>query len=353
MTAARYEVVQTDAQTGGVVTTLPVASITYTETLNAAGSASVSIPLTAPEADPTTLYPGASGFAILRDGEPVWGGLLWTAAADLSTGVLTLNASGYHSYYAGRVLHDGYNRKADQAHLLRDWYELCNAENGIATDTSRLTTTGRIRSRTWTQYELKNIAEAVQELAEDAGGFNFRYVPYWTDNGRIGNRVLKADQGENVIPFALVHRENCNVTQVSYDSAAMATRVYAVGADNGNGTKLVGIADNEDLAARMPTKHMVQTFSDVKTTETLLDKSAAIRDAGREPVAIPSLTLYPGAFSPTDFVPGDSGAVQADYGYVALLSDFVITERKTDVDVNGTESTSLSLANKELFTSAD
>ncbi|MGW0530665.1 hypothetical protein [Streptomyces sp. NPDC003032] len=353
MLAARYEVAQTDAQTGGVVATLPVAGISYTETLNGAGSASVTIPLTAPEADPTTLYPGASGIAILRDGEPVWGGLLWTAAADLTTGTLTLNASGYHSHYAGRVLYSGYTRKADQAHLLRDWYEACNTDNGIATDVSRLTTTGRIRSRTWTRYELKNVAEAVQELAEDAGGFNFRYVPYWTPNGRIGNRILKSDRAQNAIPFALVHKENCNVTQVSYDSAAMATHVYAVGADNGNGSKLVGIVENRELQARIPSKAIVQTFGDVKTTQTLFDKAKAIRAAGSEPVAIPSLTLYPGAYSPTEFVPGDFGAVQADHGYVSLLSDFVITERKTDVDANGTELTSLSLANKELFTSAD
>jgi hypothetical protein len=130
----------------------------------------------------------------------------------------------------------------------------------------------------------------------------------------------------------------------------MATRVYAVGADNGNGTKLVGIADND---LNMPTKHVVSTFSDVKSTTSLLDKAYAIAAAGRAPVALPALTLYPGAFSPKDFNPGDSGAVQIDSGYVRVLDDFVITERKTDVDVNGTEVTSLSLANKELFASGD
>ncbi|MFE6159815.1 hypothetical protein ACFQ7F_12990 [Streptomyces sp. NPDC056486] len=250
------------------------------------------------------------------------------------------------------MLEDGYDRKADQALLLRDWFELSNADNGIGTDTSQLRTTGRIRTRKWTRYELKNVAEAVSELAEDSGGFLFRYVPFIAAGGRVGHRVVMRQVGDNFTPFSLDHAVTCNVTSVSYDSTALVTRVFAVGADNGNGTKLVGIAQSSKLGDRMPSKAGVRTFSDVKTTQTLLDKAMAIRDAGSEPVAIPSLTLYPGAV-PTDYVPGDTGSVHADYGYVQLLSSFVVTEVKTDVDANGTEAVSLSLANEGLFRSAD
>ena len=50
--AARYSVVQTDVRTGNVVKTLPVTGIQFTHSLNAAGTATVGIPLFAPEADP-------------------------------------------------------------------------------------------------------------------------------------------------------------------------------------------------------------------------------------------------------------------------------------------------------------
>lgn len=343
-----YEVLQVEAMTGNVIATLPVTGIDYGETLNAAGTCTVGMPLDA--ADPATLVPGRSALVVARDDELMWGGQLWTASADLAAGLLTLNASGWHSYYAGRLLNDGYNRKTDQALLLADWYKLCNDDGGIGTDTSRLTTTGRIRSRTWTQYELKPVAEAISELADEDGGFNFRYETYWRSKTRIGNRVIKTGLGGSPFPFALTHRETCDVTQVSYDAAAMATRVYAVGADNGNGTKLVGIADN---ALSMPKKQLAVSFSDVKSTETLLEKARALAYAGSAPIAIPTLTLYPGAFSPADFMPGDAGAVQIDSGYVAVLDDFVVTERRTSVDANGTEVTALSLANKGLFASAD
>lgn len=352
MAAAKYRVFRTRAKDGSDVESLPVLSIAYGEALHGEASASVTIPLNCVQADPDRLIPGVSGLAIERDGWPVWGGIIWTMSADLAAGTLTLNAGGYHSYYKGRVLHDGYSRQADQSLLVNDWIASCNADNGIGTNTASFFSTGRESFRSWTQYELKNVADAIQELGDSENGFDFRYLPYRDGSGYIAHKIVWTARGAAGIPLALVHGGNCDVTQVSYDSAAMATRAYAVGADNGNGTKLVGITDNADLATRMPTKHIVASFSDVKYTETLLDKSAAIIDAGRVPVAIPSLTLYPGLFDPTTFVPGASGPVQIDSGYVALYDDFVITDRRTSVDTNGVEHTSLSLANKELFVSA-
>lgn len=356
MPAARYEVVQTDARTGNVVAALPVASLSFQDTLNAEGSASVAIPLDCPEANPDVLFPGASGLVVLRDGEPEWGGLIWTLAADLDQGTLALNAAGYHSYYKGLTITDGYNRRADQAHLIRDWIELRNDRNGIGTDTSRLTTTGKLRTRKWTKYEFKNIAEAIEELAEDSDGFNFRYEPYWIVRGkRVGHRFIKSLRGGSPLGVQLEHTVNCNVTQVSYDSAVIATHTYAIGADNGNGTKLLAFANNlaSGLDKRMPNKHAVTTFSDVKEQESLDAKARAMAAIGSAPIAIPALTLYPGLFAPSDFVPGNSGPVSVNDGYVRLLDDFVVTECKTDVDVNGTEVISLSLANKELFEYGD
>ncbi|MFJ9964225.1 hypothetical protein [Streptomyces avermitilis] len=364
MSAARYEVLQTVAKTGEVVASLPVTGIQYGETLNSAGSASIGMPLKA--ADPDTLEPGKSALVVTRDDEPVWGGMLWSATADLDTGTLALNASGWHSYYSAcylggatlqnlpsggiRLKWAGYKANKDQALLLSDWIERANDDGGIGTDTSRLTTTGRIRSREWGFSEFKNIAEAINELADEDGGFDFRYETYWRDNGTVGNRILKNGRLQNVIPFALVHRENCNVTQVGYDGSKLATRAFAFGADMGTGVKPYANVSN-DLDA--PTLTQVATYSDLKATADLIPKAAAIGAVGRQVIGIPTLTLYPGVFDPSSFLPGAVGTVQVDSGYVRLLEEFVLTERRVDVDVNGTETVSLSLASKDVFTSGD
>ncbi|MFE9767054.1 hypothetical protein ACFYPC_21455 [Streptomyces sp. NPDC005808] len=350
MSAARYEVLQTVAKTGEVVGSIPVTGIQYGETLNAAGSATVGMPLKA--ADPDTLEPGKSALVITRDDEPVWGGMLWTATADLNAGTLSLNASGWHSYYAARYLDmaGGYSGKTDQALLLRAWIEHANNNGGIGTDTSRLTTTGRIRERRWGFAEFKCIAEAINELADEDGGFDFRYESFWLDDAHVGNRILKSGRLQNVIPSALVHRENCNVTQVAYDGSKLATRAVAFGADMGTGVKPYHIASNELDA---PALTQVTTWSDLKSTADLIPKAAAIGAVGRQVIGVPTLTLYPGVFDPASFLPGSVGTVQVDSGYVRLLEEFVLTERRVDVDVNGTETVSLSLASKDVFVSGD
>ncbi|WP_216677823.1 hypothetical protein [Streptomyces sp. MNP-20] len=352
---ASYAVVQTDAKTGSVVRTLPITGVSFTHTLNDAGSATVGIPLFAPEADPESLVPGVSGLVVLRDGAPVWGGILWALSADIAAGTLALNAAGFHSHYKGRNFIHGWNaRNTEQTRMIKDWFAYFNTENGIGTDTSMVRPTAHKRTRVWTRYELKNGAEAIEELADTIHGFNFRYEAYWKTPGRqIGHRLLVADRAGVPTSHRLTHRANCDVTRVGYDSTALCTQAFAMGSDPGNGGRLVAGKVNRALRDRMPDRLKVNTYGDVKETQTLFDMATATLNAGAVPVAIPELTLYPGLFSPADFVPGEYAAIQVDAGYVALYDEFVVTECATAVDVNGTETISLALASKDVFTNAD
>ncbi|MCX5153703.1 hypothetical protein OG914_06720 [Streptomyces sp. NBC_00291] len=354
MTAPAYTVVQTNLRTGTVVTRLPVTGITFTHTLNAAGSATIGVPLFAPEANPASLSPGISGLVILRAGVPVWGGILWTASADIEAGTLTLGAAGYHSHYRGRYFVNGWTaRTLEQADLLKAWFAYFNADNGIGTVTDLIKPTGAKRTALWSRSELKNAAEAIEELADNVGGFNFRYVPYWVTPGvTVGHRFAMTSRTGSA-SRTLTHRANCDMTTVSYDSTALATVAYATGADNGNGEKLVGIFENAELGARMPERVMIGAYPDVKETQTLIGKAQATINAGSAPVAVPELTLYPGQFTPLDFAPGDYVTAEANAGYVAFLDDFVVTECATTVDTNGTELVRLALANKEVFNNAN
>ncbi|OKH90531.1 hypothetical protein [Streptomyces uncialis] len=354
MASAVYSVVQTDMKTGDVVGPLPVTGVVFTHSLNASGTATVGIPLFAPEANPASLAPGVSGLAVLRNGAPVWAGILWALSADIDAGTLTLSAAGFHSHYQGRHFLTGWSAKSlEQANIIKAWFAHLNARNGIGTDTSLVQSTGRMRTTVWTRYELKNVAEAIEELADNIGGFNFRYVPYWVTSGKkLGHRFVMSTRSGTAL-HSLTHRVDCNVTGVSYDSTALCTTAYATGADRGNGEKMVGIFQNPSLAARMPERVMVGSYTDVKETTTLIDKAQATINAGAVPVAIPELTLYPGQFTPLDFVPGDVAAVTADAGYVAVHDEFVVTECATTVDVNGGENITLALASKDLWSNAN
>jgi hypothetical protein len=357
----QYEVLQVEARTGIVEATLPVTGIQYGESLNKAGTATVGIPLDA--ADPETLQPGRSALVVTRDDGPVWGGMLWTTNADLAAGTLTLNASGWHSYYSACYLGGwvpmqigrlpgkwlGYTGKKDQALLITDWLTFANDNGGIGTDVSQIYTRGVIRSREWGFAEFKNIAEAINELADEDSGFDFRYDTYWRSKTRIGNRFRYNSRLQQTFP-TLTHRSNADVTQVAYDGSKLASRAWAFGADMGTGLKPFASSLN---SLDTPSLTSVVTYADLKSTGDLIPKAAALGAVGRQVIAIPTLTLYPGVFDPDAFLPGAKGTVNVDSGYVRLLEQFVITERRVDVDVNGTETASLSLASKEVFVSGD
>ncbi|MER5894765.1 hypothetical protein [Streptomyces sp. NPDC001876] len=345
-----FEVLQVEAKTGNVVNSLPVTGIGCAETLNDAGTCTVGMPVDA--ADPDTLQPGLSALVVTRDDVPVWGGPVWTASADLAAGTLTLNAAGWHSYYAARYLASaaGYKGNKDQAQLLRDWLGYANTNGGIATTFDSLANTGRLRSRTWAFSEFKNIAEAINELADENGGFDFAYECYWSDSTRkrVRHRFVKTERLALTFP-TLTHGVDADVTGVAYDGSRLATRAYAFGADMGTGIKPYASSTNPFMPT--PTLNQVVTYADLRSTAELIPKAGALGSVGRQVIATPTLALYPGVYSPGAFKVGATGTVNVDSGYVQLLEEYVITERKFDVDANGTETVTLSLASKEVFES--
>ncbi|GAA0430958.1 hypothetical protein [Streptomyces luteireticuli] len=349
--AALYEVMSFNLKTGLVLDSLPITGVSYTDTLNAAGSMTCAIPLTSPAATPDRLFPGGTGLVVVREGKPVWGGILWTLAADLSAGTLTLNASGFHSHYKGKTFVAGESKnEVDQGAILRDWLARTNTNNGIRTDYSKIPNTGRKRTRNWTRFEAMSVSAAIEDLADDAGGFNFRYVPFWEAAGvKVSNRFLISAVTGAKSKNTFEHRINCDVSAVAYDSTSLATNVYAYGAQDAQGAKPTYETSNPDLYERIPAKDVVMTFSDVKTVTTLARKATAAATVGRAPIAMPTVTPYPGVFSPDQLIPGDVQTVRVDHGYVAVFGEFVLTERKVDVDTSGRETMTLALANREVF----
>ncbi|GEB50452.1 hypothetical protein [Streptomyces cacaoi] len=351
-TGHTYELLHVEARTGAVIEPLPIASLNYVDELNAAGSIRAEIPANVPGITSDSLWTGGSGLVVLRDGDPVWGGFLWAADADLDANKVSLSGTGYFSHYENVHLDRGYNgnnSKVNQSWHLRNWIEYANSNGGIDTDTRYINTDAVSTRRSWDVSEFKSIGDAIEEIAEDDRGFNFRIMPFWMNRGKlVGNRFVRTSRGGSVVPFRLVHKQTCNVKKVTYDSASLATHAYALGAQDKSGRRPIESATNAGLYARMPRKNVVKSYTDAKDRHTLRSKAASLASAGKTPIAVPSLTLYPD-LDPFAFSPGDTGTVYVQQGYVRVNDDFVITSRSISVDTAGREETSLSLANKEVY----
>ncbi|MGW3072739.1 hypothetical protein [Kitasatospora sp. NPDC001132] len=366
---AKYRVFLYNMLTQAVFAEIPFSGLSYSYTMDEAGSASVEIPIGVAKLDgtalrPADLHPVSTGVAIERDGTLVWGGLLWAYKADLSKRVIQISAAGYLSYYARR--HTAVNgvtfTDMEQALMIKAIID--GMANGIKTETSGLRGTNMVRTRVWNPYEFKALAELFTDLADDitsqdpktgkeGGGYFLYFEPYWVTAGKaIGNRAYNTPNrhpGDSGV--SLQQGVNCEFTGISVDGTTLVSSAFAVGATDGTASITPYAQDsNAALNARIPQVNAILNESSVKTGTTLQYKVKSALSFGSIPATIPQANTYPGLFSPLSLKPGMRTGVTTDDGFLNLLGeDYVITQTSVSVASDGTDRLSLSLVQADLF----
>ena len=352
---ADYQVLICNATTDTVIGALTPMTLTYSETLNGAGAATITAPLntatrTLPEAAPLL-----QSVFVLRDNVPVWGGILWGYAMDVNTNTLTLSCSGFISLLNRRrmratVKHVG----VDQALIVKDIVDTAQAISGgdMLVDTSPIVAVGVTRDRTYYEYERKNIGEAIEQLSDVRDGFDFAIRPAYVagvltrrmtvtypNTGRQTNIVL--DAGSNV-----------DLLSATSDATQMTTVQHVKGEGDGAAALLV-TATNANLLGVYPMVENLYAANDVKNTATLDDYAQRGLDLGKQPVVIPTVQLD-GNVEPHigSYITGDQVRVRASYGLLNIDATYRITSWKVAVANVGSETIDLTLAPLEVFANA-
>ena len=115
--AVSYRYFVTDLLTNQVVAELPLTDVSYSKALKDAGEMSASVAI-GPSTSPLSLYantmPGKSGLYVMRNGECVWGGIIWSRDYDIVGKTLSIQANEFTSYLHHRKIwktwdlqHDG------------------------------------------------------------------------------------------------------------------------------------------------------------------------------------------------------------------------------------------------------
>jgi hypothetical protein len=102
-----YRYYLTDLLSNQVIAELPFTGVSYERVLRKAGGFSGSIPVI--EATKKydlyeTTMPGRTGLYVLRNGQCVWGGIIWSRKYDESSKTLTVDASEFPSYFYHRFI---------------------------------------------------------------------------------------------------------------------------------------------------------------------------------------------------------------------------------------------------------
>lgn len=298
---ADYTYLFADLRTDAIVAELPLDAVTIGRKLNGAGQWSARLPLADPRVrslDPIgSTVPGRSAVYVDRDGVLVGGGIVWTRRTSSDAdGRPTLELAGneHWSYFARRLIRaTAAFEGEDQAAIVAAIIATAQAATGgdIGVDVPAVVT-DVLRDRTYYGYELKGVAEAVQQLAEVIDGFDFRIDLAWPGPAKtlvIGYPRL----GVSGFETDLLFERPGNILDMTWpeDATRQATEVVAAGEGEGD-DMLIAEASRADLIDDgWPLLEERSSYKDVRVLDTLQEHADADVDAAALPVTIPAVTV--------------------------------------------------------------
>lgn len=348
-----YRVLFRDVLSGVIHGELPAEKFSYTNTLNAPGSAAITIALDPGVRHVTahSVVPGAAtAIYIERAGRFVWSGLLWDMVPDYAAETLELQCEGWLSYFRLRHYHATRRFTAvDQAAIARELLQhAATYGTGSNLGMVRYGTElhGVPRDRTYKQSERKSIGEAVEQLATVIDGFDFAFTSEWdgldlwttfrTSYPAMGRyREITLEQGRN-----------CDIPAATVGGKSVITHAFAIG--SGDGADQVS-ASAGTASGVFPRLEAVESFSDVKEYPTLKAKADRRVLLGRSPIVLPSIVLYPDSVGLDEFDLGDALRVVGGYGLVPIDGVYRLTEVSVSVDESSAESIVVTAAPREVF----
>ena len=288
--ATTYRYLFVDLSSNTIIGELPLTGVGFTQQLNQPGSFQGHLLLSGVNADKYNVelatIPARCGMYVDRDGILVWGGVVWGRSYNSTTQILTFNAQEWISYFEHRrVTQDVQFTNVDQLLIAKTLIE--NAQNatygdiGVGYNSAGQTTSGILVDRTYYNYELKNVFQAIQDLSRQSDGFDFAIDVDYDINGQpekyfntyYPRSGLAYSFGDPNVPVFTFPAGNMVEYEYPEDGSIVANTVYALGAGSNEG-KLIAIAqDITKLSTGWALLETTANYSDI-TDQTVLDNLA-------------------------------------------------------------------------------
>ena len=353
-----YEALLCDGRTDDVLGSLPLTALSFREELNGPGAATMEIPLNTDAIE--ALTPLQHSVFVLRDGVPVWGGVLWVTGLSVGSNSAKLSCSGFWSLVRRRRLSSTLTyTDTDQVLVAKDIIDTLQAEAGgnMLIDTSGVVSTGVDISQTYPGHELQNAGDAIQTIATRNNGFDFA-VSVANENGHLVRRLVTTfPTTGRATDIILEDGVNIEALDVSIDGTGMLSTAHIRGKGSG-ASALLYSGTNPDMVGVYPKTEGLVTLSSVDDLGRLQEHSDLLLTNGARPIVMPTVVVagqqprhaHPNV-SPTvgSFAAGDLLELRSQYGLLDISDQFRITSWACSVDKTGSETLTMNLAPKEAF----
>ncbi|MFD3911193.1 hypothetical protein [Streptomyces sp. NPDC058603] len=307
MFSPSYRLLLCDLRTDQVLDALPVQGVSFDDFIGKAGSMSATIPVPNPSIAArarAAIVPGRTAVWLERGREIWWGGILWTAAISSDDrGFLSvqIQAGTWDTYLSHRLLYDSLTATAtDQYDIVRGLLDYVqNTPGGDIGIEYSAETSGILRDRKYSRYDLPTVRDLLVQLGSVQGGFEWRIASYRDADGRrvkhlqVGTPTIRTGSTDIVLD----HPGPVMTYTWPVDATRRANAWQSRGAtDNSNQAadsvpRMSALHLAEDVAEGWPRLDGSSDYTTVEEQPTLDGHAAADLDAAQSGTVVPEVTL--------------------------------------------------------------
>lgn len=344
---ARYQYLTTNLTTGQIIEEVPFTDVRWGKALNSPGGFSGFIDARHPKASAEVLYPAKRGLYVIREGLPVWAGII--TAARLSGGVVEIAGKGLWSYFQNRrIFATKTFNQVDQLVIARQLIDyaqgLPGGSIGVVTGSE---TSGRLRDRAYPSYECKPVGEAIEQLAAVQDGFDFEILTERSGSTFTNTFKLHYPRQGRRTPITWEVGVHCDQDSWEVDADRISNYMRALGAGDGD-AMLISDDSNPNLLSEYPRYDDTTSYRDVSDPATLASYAQLWRTRRQLPLIMPTITLRPTVDTGVgSFVCGDEVHVSGTDGWSTLDGTYTIAAFTVNVSNEGDEATDITFQNPE------
>lgn len=301
MSTTPFRYMAVDLITGAIVGRVPLSDVSFTSVLNGAGPMTASLKLPVDDLELANAYVDATeelrrAIYIEYDGAVVWAGPIWATDYDTDTQTLKLTGAELWSYWRRRRIRwNADYTSTDQLAIARALLGTAQAAlGGNLGLILPITSSGVLRDRTYREFEDKQLGEAIEQLSDVQGGFDFA-----TEVVRLGSvykrtwRTYFPEKGNPVETSGLILTLGNNMLrlQLPRNGVATANSVMTQGAGEGLDMLRATSTDLDALDDGYPLLEDSKAFKDVKLQSTLSGHAQTELAARHRPVSLPRAVI--------------------------------------------------------------
>lgn len=348
LTAPQYVYLTVDIKTNAVLAELPFQNVTFERKLNAAGTASMNLAI-----NPTTealnakacTTPGRTALYIMRNGVPVWGGIIWKRAYT-NDRMVKFECQTFESYFFHRFLYDVISSDTfgtDGDDQLSIAQAIANQVASGALIDVDVATSGVLRFWTGFYWEYKTSGEAIDSISSLFDGFDwnvFIYTDYQTGDFKRhlawGYPYLGVMQSDSNLAFTFPG--NIKTYSTTEDADKAGTNIFSIGGGEGLDQIVSPSVSDQLLWDGWPQLDYSVSYKDTFNPDLLDAKAVLDRQKYKAPVTILSVTVAAGAAPELGtYNPGDWARfiIQDNWNSPAIDQYFRITAVSCSISDDG------------------